>query len=129
MMFKKCSHFHWCFLRGFNFIETVYELYDNPSYTNCMTLDPVSNSSSVDVPDSGFFVAQWLISRYVHHNPHGRTLLLFDIIIVELDNMFTSNSSSGFKQRSHYLIYKTWTTRGRGLFFIFKIIYCLDCTK
>ena len=32
MMFKKCSNFHWCILRGFNFIETVYELFDNPSY-------------------------------------------------------------------------------------------------
>ena len=28
MMVKKCSNFH---LRGFNFIETVYELFDNPS--------------------------------------------------------------------------------------------------
>ena len=33
-MFKKCSNFHWCLLRGFNFIETVYELFDNPSYSN-----------------------------------------------------------------------------------------------
>ena len=34
MMFKKCSNFHWFILRGFNFIKTVYELFDNPSYTN-----------------------------------------------------------------------------------------------
>ena len=32
MMFKKCSNFHWCILKSFNFIETVYELFDNPSY-------------------------------------------------------------------------------------------------
>ena len=32
-MFKKCSNFLWCILRGFNFIETAYELFDNPSYT------------------------------------------------------------------------------------------------
>ena len=32
MMFKKCSNFHRCILRSFNFIETVYELFDNPSY-------------------------------------------------------------------------------------------------
>ena len=32
MMFKKCSNFHWCIFRGFNFILTVYELFDNPSY-------------------------------------------------------------------------------------------------
>ena len=32
MMFKKCAKFHWCILRGFNFIKTVYELFDNPSY-------------------------------------------------------------------------------------------------
>ena len=31
-MFKKCSIFHWCILRSFNFIEIVYELFDNPSY-------------------------------------------------------------------------------------------------
>ena len=32
MMFKKCSNFYWFILRGFNFIKTVYELFDNPSY-------------------------------------------------------------------------------------------------
>ena len=32
MMRKKCSTFHRCTLRGLNFIETVYELFDNPSY-------------------------------------------------------------------------------------------------
>ena len=32
MMFKKCSNFHWIILRGFNFMKTVYELFDNPSY-------------------------------------------------------------------------------------------------
>ena len=32
MMFKKYSHFHWCIFRGFNFIDTIYELFDNPSY-------------------------------------------------------------------------------------------------
>ena len=32
MMVKKCSNFHWYILRGFNFIETAYELFDNPSY-------------------------------------------------------------------------------------------------
>ena len=32
MMFNKCSNFHYCILRSFNFIETVYELFDNPSY-------------------------------------------------------------------------------------------------
>ena len=31
-MFKKCSKFHSCTLRGFNFIKTVYELFDKPSY-------------------------------------------------------------------------------------------------
>ena len=34
MMFKKCSNFHWFILRGCNFIKTVYELFDNPSYNN-----------------------------------------------------------------------------------------------
>ena len=32
MLFKKSSNFHWFILRGFNFIKTVYELFDNPSY-------------------------------------------------------------------------------------------------
>ena len=32
MMFKKCSNFHWCTLRGFDFIETVHELFDNLSF-------------------------------------------------------------------------------------------------
>ena len=34
MMFKKCSNFHWCILRDFNYmyIKKVYELFDNPSY-------------------------------------------------------------------------------------------------
>ena len=32
MMFKKCSNFHLCIFRGFNFIDTVYELFDNPSF-------------------------------------------------------------------------------------------------
>ena len=31
-MFKKCSNFHWFILKDFDFIETVYELFDNPSY-------------------------------------------------------------------------------------------------
>ena len=31
-MFKKCSNFYWFILRGFNFIKTVYKLFDNPSY-------------------------------------------------------------------------------------------------
>ena len=32
MMFEKCSKFHWCILRGFDFIETVYERFDNTLY-------------------------------------------------------------------------------------------------
>ena len=32
MMFKKCSKFHWSTIKGFDFIKTVYELFDNPSY-------------------------------------------------------------------------------------------------
>ena len=32
MMRKKCKKFHWCTSRGLNFIETVYDLFDNPSY-------------------------------------------------------------------------------------------------
>ena len=32
MMFKKCSIFNELILRAFNFIKTVYELFDNPSY-------------------------------------------------------------------------------------------------
>ena len=32
MMFKKCSKFHWSTIRSFDFIKTVYELFDNPSY-------------------------------------------------------------------------------------------------
>ena len=32
MMFKNFSKFHWCILRGFKFIKTVYKLSDNPSY-------------------------------------------------------------------------------------------------
>ena len=31
-MRNKCSTFHRCTSRGLNFIETVYELFDNPSY-------------------------------------------------------------------------------------------------
>ena len=48
MIFKKCSKFHRCILRGFDFIETVYELFDNPSYlnnlmaTSFVLLNPVS---------------------------------------------------------------------------------------
>ena len=37
MMRKKCSTFHRCTLRGLNFIETVHELFDNPSYM-CINL-------------------------------------------------------------------------------------------
>ena len=29
---KKYSDFHWCILRGFDYKETVCELFDNPSY-------------------------------------------------------------------------------------------------
>lgn len=32
VMFKKYSKFHWCTLRGFNFKEKVYELFNNPFY-------------------------------------------------------------------------------------------------
>ena len=32
MMFKKCSKFHWSTISGFDFIKTVYELFDNYSY-------------------------------------------------------------------------------------------------
>ena len=31
-MFKKCSKFYWSTIRGFDFMKTVYELFDNPSY-------------------------------------------------------------------------------------------------
>ena len=46
MIFKKCSKFHRCILRGFDFIETVYELFDNPSY-NYMYIE----NHSDDGPD------------------------------------------------------------------------------
>ena len=39
MNFKKCSNFHKCILRGFDFIETVYELFDNLSYNLFMKSD------------------------------------------------------------------------------------------
>ena len=42
MMFKKCSNCYWFILRGFNFIKTVYELFDNPSYI-CLTLSKGDN--------------------------------------------------------------------------------------
>ena len=39
-MRKKCSKFHWCTSRGLNFIDTVYELFDNPymNYNNYMNM-------------------------------------------------------------------------------------------
>ena len=37
MVFKKCSKFHRCSLRGFNLIETVCELFDNLSYVHLST--------------------------------------------------------------------------------------------
>ena len=36
MMFKKRSIFYWFILRGFNFIMTIYELVDKPSYISWM---------------------------------------------------------------------------------------------
>ena len=32
MIFKKCPKLHWYTLRGFNFIKSIYELFDNLSY-------------------------------------------------------------------------------------------------
>ena len=29
---KKCSKFYWCTISGFNFIKTVYEVFDSTSY-------------------------------------------------------------------------------------------------
>ena len=50
IMFKKCSIFL-CTLGGFNFIKTVYELFDNPSYLykSSFTMNNITEGYDVSI--------------------------------------------------------------------------------
>ena len=67
MMFKQCSIFHGCILRGFNFIEPVYELFDNPSY-----IDYVETLKNDEIKVfSGFLIS-------VTNGQHSAFKIVFD---------------------------------------------------
>ena len=51
MMFNKCSNFHYCILRSFNLIETVYELFDNPVRVYSFGFHPVQTCIQFQVID------------------------------------------------------------------------------
>ena len=53
MMFKNCSNFHWCSLRGLNFIGTVYELFDNPSYIL------ITSFLNINLPKKCYIDCRW----------------------------------------------------------------------
>ena len=52
-MGKKRFKFHWCASKGLDFIETVYELFDNPSYS----IKQQSINQSINQPNWEIFTS------------------------------------------------------------------------
>ena len=52
-MLKKFSKFYWCILGVFNFLNIVYELFDNPSYLCKSSLTMYNIREGYDVYFSG----------------------------------------------------------------------------